>query len=94
LGSGASGAGHPDDGAQGDPAPASALQVGLGGAAGGRIGGHAGEDRSEAAEQQDGAGPAEIKGATMVQMFTDLLKHIHRQGFAVARLEDYIQAPH
>ncbi|MEV0403148.1 polysaccharide deacetylase family protein [Actinoallomurus sp. NPDC050550] len=36
-------------------------------------------------------GPAELKGETMTAMFVALLKHIERQGFAVARLEDYIQ---
>ncbi|MEV7126491.1 polysaccharide deacetylase family protein [Streptomyces sp. NPDC093260] len=38
-------------------------------------------------------GPSELKGATMTEMFADLLKRIRGQGFAVARLEDYIQAP-
>ncbi|MEU6233968.1 polysaccharide deacetylase family protein, partial [Kitasatospora sp. NPDC047058] len=38
-------------------------------------------------------GPKELKGATMTQMFGDLLARIQEQGFAVARLEDYIQAP-
>ncbi|MFF4761824.1 polysaccharide deacetylase family protein [Streptomyces sp. NPDC001292] len=38
-------------------------------------------------------GPAELKGATMTQMFANLLKGIQEQGFAVARLEDYIQPP-
>ncbi|MEV6116083.1 polysaccharide deacetylase family protein [Streptomyces sp. NPDC052109] len=38
-------------------------------------------------------GPAEMKGATMTEMFANLLRHIEKQGFAVARLEDYIQAP-
>ncbi|MFF9213047.1 MULTISPECIES: polysaccharide deacetylase family protein [unclassified Streptomyces] len=38
-------------------------------------------------------GPSELKGATMTQMFADLLRHIQEQGFAVARLEDYIQPP-
>jgi hypothetical protein len=38
-------------------------------------------------------GPSELKGATMTQMFADLLKHIQEQGFAVARLEDYLQPP-
>ncbi|MFI0448988.1 polysaccharide deacetylase family protein [Actinomadura sp. 6N118] len=36
-------------------------------------------------------GPAELKGKTMTQMFANLLKRIRKQGFAVARLEDYIQ---
>jgi peptidoglycan/xylan/chitin deacetylase (PgdA/CDA1 family) len=38
-------------------------------------------------------GPAELKGESMVGMFTALLKRIRKQGFAVARLEDYIKAP-
>ncbi|WP_316523658.1 polysaccharide deacetylase family protein [Kitasatospora brasiliensis] len=38
-------------------------------------------------------GPSELKGATMTQMFGDLLARIQEQGFSVARLEDYIQAP-
>ncbi|MEU6218236.1 polysaccharide deacetylase family protein [Streptomyces sp. NPDC047022] len=38
-------------------------------------------------------GPSELKGATMTQMFTNLLKRIQEQGFAVARLENYIQPP-
>ncbi|MER6027754.1 polysaccharide deacetylase family protein [Streptomyces sp. NPDC001851] len=38
-------------------------------------------------------GPAELKGATMTEMFAHLLKRIREQGFAVARLEDYIQPP-
>ncbi|MBV2154398.1 polysaccharide deacetylase family protein [Kitasatospora sp. SUK 42] len=38
-------------------------------------------------------GPKELKGATMTQMFGDLLARIQEQGFSVARLEDYIQAP-
>ncbi|MBP0452512.1 polysaccharide deacetylase family protein [Kitasatospora sp. RG8] len=38
-------------------------------------------------------GPKELKGATMTQMFGELLARIQEQGFAVARLEDYIQAP-
>ncbi|MER7750432.1 polysaccharide deacetylase family protein [Kitasatospora sp. NPDC097643] len=38
-------------------------------------------------------GPKELKGATMTQMFADLLARIQEQGFAVARLEDYIQPP-
>ncbi|MEU7060683.1 polysaccharide deacetylase family protein [Streptomyces sp. NPDC046197] len=36
-------------------------------------------------------GPAELRGATMTQMFRNLLKRVQEQGFAVARLEDYIQ---
>ncbi|WP_269854165.1 polysaccharide deacetylase family protein [Streptomyces sp. RPT161] len=38
-------------------------------------------------------GPGELKGTTMTEMFGNLLKRIQEQGFAVARLEDYIQAP-
>ncbi|MFJ9607135.1 polysaccharide deacetylase family protein [Kitasatospora sp. NPDC101176] len=38
-------------------------------------------------------GPKELKGATMTQMFADLLARIQEQGFSVARLEDYIQPP-
>lgn len=38
-------------------------------------------------------GPSELKGATMTQMFSHLLKLIQQQGFAAARLEDYIQPP-
>ncbi|MFC8519435.1 polysaccharide deacetylase family protein [Streptomyces sp. NPDC057257] len=38
-------------------------------------------------------GPSELKGHTMTQMFANLLRHIQEQGFAVARLEDYIQPP-
>ncbi len=38
-------------------------------------------------------GPAELKGETMTAMFAHLLRHIQEQGFAVARLEDYLQAP-
>ncbi|MDF3300157.1 polysaccharide deacetylase family protein [Streptomyces tropicalis] len=38
-------------------------------------------------------GPKELKGTTMTEMFANLLKHIQEQGFAVARLEDYIQPP-
>ncbi|MDH6124242.1 polysaccharide deacetylase family protein [Kitasatospora sp. GP82] len=38
-------------------------------------------------------GPSELKGETMTQMFGELLSRIQEQGFAVARLEDYIQAP-
>lgn len=38
-------------------------------------------------------GPSELKGTTMTQMFANLLKRIHEQGFAVARLENYIQPP-
>ncbi|ARF79971.1 polysaccharide deacetylase family protein [Kitasatospora aureofaciens] len=38
-------------------------------------------------------GPKELKGATMTQMFADLLARIQEQGFSVARLDDYIQPP-
>ncbi|AOR30912.1 polysaccharide/chitin/xylan deacetylase [Streptomyces fodineus] len=38
-------------------------------------------------------GPAELKGATMTEMSANLLKRIREQGFAAARLEDYIQPP-
>ncbi|MGW6916585.1 polysaccharide deacetylase family protein [Kitasatospora sp. NPDC054939] len=38
-------------------------------------------------------GPKDLKGATMTQMFGELLARIQEQGFAVARLEDYLQAP-
>jgi peptidoglycan/xylan/chitin deacetylase (PgdA/CDA1 family) len=38
-------------------------------------------------------GPSELKGETMTQMFGELLSRIQEQGFAVARLDDYIQAP-
>ncbi|WP_342746397.1 polysaccharide deacetylase family protein [Streptomyces monashensis] len=38
-------------------------------------------------------GPGELKGATMTQMFANLLRRIQEQGFTVARLEDYIQSP-
>ncbi|MFJ4849912.1 MULTISPECIES: polysaccharide deacetylase family protein [unclassified Streptomyces] len=38
-------------------------------------------------------GPAELKGVTMTHMFANMLRHIREQGFTVARLEDYIQAP-
>ncbi|MFI9269247.1 polysaccharide deacetylase family protein [Kitasatospora sp. NPDC052896] len=38
-------------------------------------------------------GPQDLKGETMTQMFGELLSRIQEQGFAVARLEDYIQAP-
>jgi len=37
-------------------------------------------------------GPKDLKGETMTEMFAELLRRIHEQGFAVARLEDYIQA--
>ncbi len=35
-------------------------------------------------------GPSELKGRTMVQMFTALLRRIEAQGFTVARLDDYV----
>ncbi|OIV39245.1 polysaccharide/chitin/xylan deacetylase [Mangrovactinospora gilvigrisea] len=35
-------------------------------------------------------GPRELKGRTMTQMMASLLREIGRQGFAVARLEDYV----
>ncbi|GAA2609051.1 polysaccharide deacetylase family protein [Actinomadura fulvescens] len=35
-------------------------------------------------------GPTELKGTTMTRMFANLLKRIRAQGFAVARLEDYL----
>ncbi|WP_371481065.1 polysaccharide deacetylase family protein [Kitasatospora sp. NBC_00315] len=38
-------------------------------------------------------GPKDLKGETMTQMFGELLGRIQEQGFAVARLEDYIQPP-
>ncbi|MFJ9706342.1 polysaccharide deacetylase family protein [Streptomyces sp. NPDC101234] len=38
-------------------------------------------------------GPSELKGHTMTQMFANMLRRIQQQGFAVARLEDYIQPP-
>lgn len=38
-------------------------------------------------------GPKDLKGETMTEMFAELLRRIQEQGFAVARLEDYIQAP-
>ncbi|MER5667885.1 polysaccharide deacetylase family protein [Streptomyces mirabilis] len=38
-------------------------------------------------------GPKELKGTTMTEMFGNLLKRIQKQGFTVARLEDYIQPP-
>ncbi|MBV6696481.1 polysaccharide deacetylase family protein [Kitasatospora aureofaciens] len=38
-------------------------------------------------------GPKELKGAAMTEMFGELLARIQEQGFSVARLEDYIQAP-
>ncbi|MFC9971600.1 polysaccharide deacetylase family protein [Spirillospora sp. NPDC127200] len=38
-------------------------------------------------------GRAELKGTTMTEMFANLLKRVRKQGFAVARLEDYVQTP-
>ncbi|MGW4897229.1 polysaccharide deacetylase family protein [Kitasatospora sp. NPDC004240] len=38
-------------------------------------------------------GPKDLKGETMTQMFGELLARIQEQGFSVARLEDYVQAP-
>ncbi|MFC5667452.1 polysaccharide deacetylase family protein [Kitasatospora misakiensis] len=38
-------------------------------------------------------GPKDLKGETMTEMFGELLARIQEQGFAVARLEDYIEAP-
>jgi peptidoglycan/xylan/chitin deacetylase (PgdA/CDA1 family) len=38
-------------------------------------------------------GPSELKGETMVAMFVNMVKRIEEQGFAVARLEDYIAPP-
>ncbi|MFJ8044779.1 polysaccharide deacetylase family protein [Kitasatospora sp. NPDC096147] len=38
-------------------------------------------------------GPKDLKGETMTEMFAELLRRIGEQGFAVARLEDYLQAP-
>ncbi|MEV7214858.1 polysaccharide deacetylase family protein [Kitasatospora cineracea] len=38
-------------------------------------------------------GPSELKGETMTQMFGELLARIQEQGFAVARLDDYIAKP-
>lgn len=35
-------------------------------------------------------GPSELKGETMTQMFSALLRLIGQQGFAVARLDDYV----
>ncbi|MFJ4091755.1 polysaccharide deacetylase family protein [Kitasatospora sp. NPDC089913] len=35
-------------------------------------------------------GPAELNGSTMTDMFAELLRRIGEQGFAVARLEDYL----
>ncbi|MFD8593733.1 polysaccharide deacetylase family protein [Kitasatospora sp. NPDC059646] len=38
-------------------------------------------------------GPSDLKGETMTQMFGELLARIQEQGFAVARLDDYIAKP-
>lgn len=38
-------------------------------------------------------GPDTLKGESMTRMFAHMLKHIRSRGFAVARLEDYVQAP-
>nr|BFD85217.1 polysaccharide deacetylase family protein [Streptomyces sp. Xyl84] len=38
-------------------------------------------------------GPSELKGTSMTKMFANLLRRIQEQGFAVARLEDYVQPP-
>lgn len=38
-------------------------------------------------------GPKDLKGESMTQMFGEMLARIQEQGFAVARLEDYIQPP-
>jgi peptidoglycan/xylan/chitin deacetylase (PgdA/CDA1 family) len=38
-------------------------------------------------------GPKDLKGETMTAMFGELLSRIQEQGFAVARLEDYVAAP-
>ncbi|AUG77721.1 hypothetical protein CFP65_2910 [Kitasatospora sp. MMS16-BH015] len=38
-------------------------------------------------------GPKDLKGETMTEMFGELLARIQEQGFSVARLDDYIQAP-
>ncbi|WP_242614432.1 polysaccharide deacetylase family protein [Actinomadura roseirufa] len=35
-------------------------------------------------------GPKQLKGESMTKMFAAMLKRIHRQGFSVGRLEDYI----
>ncbi|MCF2530094.1 polysaccharide deacetylase family protein [Yinghuangia soli] len=35
-------------------------------------------------------GPSDLKGKTMTQMMANLLRKIQAQGFAVARLEDYV----
>jgi peptidoglycan/xylan/chitin deacetylase (PgdA/CDA1 family) len=38
-------------------------------------------------------GPSELRGETMVHMFQNLLRRIEEQGFAVARLDDYVAPP-
>nr|WP_106437664.1 polysaccharide deacetylase family protein [Kitasatospora setae] len=38
-------------------------------------------------------GPSELKGEKMTEMFGELLNRIQEQGFAVARLDDYIARP-
>ena len=38
-------------------------------------------------------GPSELKGESMTKMFANMVKRIEEQGFAVARLDDYIQQP-
>ncbi|WP_033213942.1 polysaccharide deacetylase family protein [Kitasatospora phosalacinea] len=38
-------------------------------------------------------GPSELKGETMTRMFGELLSRIQEQGFAVARLDDYVAKP-
>ncbi|KIQ62482.1 polysaccharide/chitin/xylan deacetylase [Kitasatospora griseola] len=38
-------------------------------------------------------GPSELKGETMTAMFGEMLARIQEQGFAVARLDDYIAKP-
>ncbi|WP_171169812.1 polysaccharide deacetylase family protein [Streptomyces sp. I05A-00742] len=35
-------------------------------------------------------GPAELKGTTMTRMVTNMVRSIQRQGYTVARLEDYV----
>jgi hypothetical protein len=35
-------------------------------------------------------GKEQLKGETMTAMFAHMLKRIQKQGFAVARLEDYV----
>ncbi|MEV4438653.1 polysaccharide deacetylase family protein [Streptomyces sp. NPDC049577] len=35
-------------------------------------------------------GPAELKGTTMTRMMANLIRSVERQGFTVARLEDYV----